>query len=93
MAAVTIKNYQVIIDAVRDITSKQKEAFTQAIADAQQEIKDRTKAGRDVDGNAFAAYTEEYNRYKQRYKSGYVTSRGKPGKFAKEVKGKFSAIP
>ena len=61
-----------LIKVVEDIIADRQRKFKRAMEEAAREIVERTTSGRDVNGRAFAKYTDKY----AAWKSGYTTSGG-----------------
>lgn len=88
---IEIKNADVIVRLVKEKLEKAKKALEPALQDEATRIVLRSRSGVDVEGKAFAKYTDAYNKRKASLRSGFTTRSGKKGKNAKQVKGPFSA--
>ncbi|TXH14436.1 MAG: hypothetical protein E6R03_09235 [Hyphomicrobiaceae bacterium] len=88
---IEVKNAEVIIKLVKEKLDEAKARLKGALDDEVTRMVRRTRSGKDVDGQDFAAYTEAYNKRKASLRSGFITRTGKKGKNSAQVKGVYSA--
>jgi hypothetical protein len=90
---IEVKNAEVILRLVKEKLEKAKARLKGALEDEATRIVLRTRSGLDVDGKPFARYSDSYNQFKAKFRSGFITRTGKRGKNARQLIGKFSATP